>query len=239
MHSTSFRTLPLVAALPFSGGLALAQSSYGTGSSAAGGRASSAAQTDTGTGKAESNKDGQKDGQLSSSDRKFMQDAAEGGMFEVQAAQLASSKASSADVKNFAAKLADEHSTANKELMQLANDKKVDLPAGPPRSKGNEVEKLGKLSGKEFDEHFVREVGIKDHQTDIKKFEKASKDVKDPQLKAWIDKTLPHLRDHLAIAQKLPEAGKSGGTATSSGGINTGAAQQPKGGSAGMSKAGG
>ena len=48
--------------------------------------------------------------------------------------------------------------------------------------------------------------------TDIRKFEKASKDVKDPQLKAWIDKTLPHLREHLAKAQALPQAGGKGKT---------------------------
>jgi hypothetical protein len=32
-------------------------------------------------------------------------------------------------------------------------------------------------------------------------------------LKAWIDKTLPHLREHLATAQKLPQAGKTDASA--------------------------
>ena len=54
----------------------------------------------------------------------------------------------------------------------------------------------------------MREVGIKAHEKDIKLFEKASKDVKDAELKAFVDKTLPQLREHLAAAQKLPQAGK-------------------------------
>ena len=40
-------------------------------------------------------------------------------------------------------------------------------------------------------------------------FEKASKDAKKPELKAWIDKTLPTLKEHHTMAQKLPGAGRS------------------------------
>ncbi len=102
--------------------------------------------------------------------------------------------------------LVEHHTAANNELVQLANSKKVELPAAPPRAMRREIEKLGNLSGDEFDQHFLREVGIKDHKNDIKKFQKASEKAKDPQLKAWIDKTLPKLREHLAAAQKMPQS---------------------------------
>jgi putative membrane protein len=59
----------------------------------------------------------------------------------------------------------------------------------------------------------VREVGIKAHEKDIKLFQKASKDAKDADLKAFVDKTLPVLREHLAAAQKLPQSGKSAAAA--------------------------
>ena len=75
----------------------------------------------------------------------------------------------------------------------------------------NEVEKLGKLQGDAFDREYVKTVGVKDHEKDIKAFEKASKDAKDPELKAWASKTLPTLKEHLAMARKLPEAGGKGG----------------------------
>jgi len=230
MHSIPMRTLPLLVALALCGAGASAQSSSsGTGSSVTGGQAAPAAQPGTGTRNSETNKDDK----LARDDRKFIEEAAGSGMFEVQVSQLASTKASSPEVKSFASMLVQEHTMANNELTQLANSKKVELPAAPPKSKRNDVEKLGKLSGSEFDQQFVREVGIKDHQTDIKKFEKASKDVKDPELKAWVDKTLPHLRQHLAAAQKLPQAGK----ADASAGGNTGAGSS-KGASTGTSSAG-
>ena len=227
MKSETLKTLPLVAALALASGWACAQSAgatgggtTGTGSSMTGGRAAPAAQAGTGTRNAES----KKDDSLSRGDRKFIQDAAGDGMFEVQAAQLGSAKATNPEVKSFASKLVDDHQQANNELVQLANAKKVELPAAPPKGKRHEVEKLGKASGADFDKKFIEQVGIKDHQADIKKFEKASKDVKDPQLKAWVDKTLPHLREHLAMAQKI----HGGGGAAAMGHTDANAAKNAK-----------
>ena len=208
----SIRTLALAAALALASGWAQAEAAgntgggtTGTGSSMTGGRSAPAAQPGTGTNNAET----RKDDQLSRADRRFIQDVAGSGMFEVQAAQLASSKATDPQVKSYASKLVDDHQKANDELVKIANAKKVELSAAPPRGKRSEIEKLGKLSGAEFDQRFVREIGIKAHQDDIKKFEKASRDVKDAQLKAWVEKTLPHLREHLAMAQKLPGGGNN------------------------------
>ena len=47
---------------------------------------------------------------------------------------------------------------------------------------------------------------VKDHETDAKEFEKASKDVQDPDLKSWASKTLPVIQDHLRMAKQI--AGK-------------------------------
>jgi putative membrane protein len=205
MTRSVLHSVPLAFALTVLSAAALAQTTTppGSGSSATGGRAAPAAQPGTGTRNAET----RKDDQLARGDRKFIQEAAEAGMYEVQVAQLAASKATDPNVKSFAETLVKDHQAANDELVQLANAKKVELPAAPPRAKRRDVEKIAKLSGAELDRRFIREVGVKDHQKDIKKFEKASGDVKDAQLKAWIDKTLPHLREHLAMAQKLPQAG--------------------------------
>jgi putative membrane protein len=213
---TSLRAVPLLVAIALGSGWAAAQTSgssgtpgSATGSSMTGGRSAPAAQPGTGTRNTETNKDDK----LARADRKFIEDAAEGGMFEVEAGQLAASKASDPAVKEFANKLVQEHQQANDELVKLANAKKVELPAAPPRGKRHAVEKLGRMSGAEFDRNFVKEVGLKDHEKDIKAFEKAAGKVKDPELKAWIEKTLPHLREHYALAQKLSGAGKNSAAA--------------------------
>ncbi|WP_332815509.1 DUF4142 domain-containing protein [Ramlibacter sp.] len=215
---TSSPKLSAVAiAAAFALGSALAQStppstSPGGGSSA---RTAPAAQPGTGTRNAES----KKDDKVARGDRKFMQEAAEGGLYEVQAAKLASAKASDPEVKKFAEMLVEQHTKSNDELAQLAKAKAVELPATAPRSKRRDVESLGKKQGAEFDREFVQEVGIEAHEKDIKKFQEAGKDVKDPELKAFVTKTLPVLQDHLAQAKQLPQSGgeqmgRSGGSDT-------------------------
>ncbi|MCC2674434.1 MAG: hypothetical protein K0R58_1381 [Ramlibacter sp.] len=207
MHKQTSILAALVA-LGFSFGAAQAQTTgagtTGSGTSATGGQSAPAAQPGTGT----RNVPTKKDDKVARGDRKFIEQAAGSGMFEVQVSQLAASKATDANVKSFASMLVDHHTAANNELVKIANAKGVELPAAPPRAMRKDVEKLGKKNGAEFDRDYVREVGIKAHQKDIKLFENASKDVKDAELKAFVDKTLPQLREHLAAAQKLPQAGK-------------------------------
>jgi putative membrane protein len=174
----------------------------GAGSSMTGGRSAPAAQKGEGT----QQREAKKDDKVARGDRKFIEEAAGGGMFEVQVGQLASTRASSPDVKSYAGMLVDQHTKANDELVQLANAKGVELPAAPPRAMRNEIDKLGKKKGADFDKAFI-DVAVKDHQKDVKTFEKASKDLKDPELKAWADKTLPTLKEHLAAAQKLKAGG--------------------------------
>ena len=190
------KALALLVALALGPGWAAAAGS--ADSSMTGGRAAPAVQPGTGTNKAETNKDDK----LSRSDRKFIEDAAGDGMYEVQAAQIAASKAQSPDVKSFAGKMVTDHQNANNDLVQIANAKKVELPAAPPRGKRHEIETLGKKSGAEFDKLFVK-ASVSDHEKDVKNFEKAASKVTDPDLKAWVQKTLPVLREHLAMARKL------------------------------------
>ena len=177
----------------------------GAATSATGGQSAPAAQPGTGT----RNMPSKKDDKVARGDRKFIEEAAGSGMFEVQVSQLAASKATDANVKSYASMLVDHHTAANNELVKIANAKGVEVPAAPPRAMRKDIEKLGKKNGADFDKDFVRDVGIKAHEKDIKKFEKASKDVKDAELKAFVDKTLPVLREHLAAAQKLPQSGKN------------------------------
>ena len=202
-----FALLPVLVGLALSWGAAQAQTP-GAGSSVTGGQSAPAAQAGAGT----RNTPTRKDDAVSRGDRKFIETAVGAGMFEVQVSQLAASKATDNNVKSFAGMLVDQHTAANNELVKIANARGVELPPAPKRSLRRDIEKLGKKDGAEFDRDFVREVGIKAHEKDIKLFEKASKDVKDPELKAFVDKTLPVLRDHLVAAQKLPQAGKNAAT---------------------------
>ena len=146
--------------------------------------------------------------ELAMVDRNFVTTAAAGGLFEVEAAKLATDKATDPAVKAFATMLVEHHTQVNDELKQLASTKNVTLPTELPADKKAQLNKLQSVSGAAFDRQFVQEIGIRDHQQDIRSFEKASRDAKDPQVKSWAQKTLPTLREHYSKAQTLPGGGE-------------------------------
>ena len=140
-------------------------------------------------------------------DQDFMKKAAEGGMAEVALGELAAKQGSSEDVKHFGQRMVDDHSKANRELMDLASQKGVTLPTEPNAQQKAEKAKMEKLSGANFDREYMRAM-VKDHDKDVAEFEKQSRTAHDADLKAWAGKTLPTLQEHKKMAHDV--AGKVG-----------------------------
>ena len=145
---------------------------------------------------------------LAAADRKFMMDAARGGAAEVELGKLAAQRASSDAVKQLGQRLADDHSKANEELKNLAQQKGVTLPSDLDPKHRQLRDRLAKLSGAGFDRAYVNEM-VRDHQKDVSEFKKEAARAKDPDLKAWADKTLPTLEDHLKQVQQVQAQVKS------------------------------
>lgn len=134
------------------------------------------------------------------SERKFMEKAAAHGRAEVELGRLAQDRARSEEVKKFAERMVRDHGKANEELERIAAAKGVQLPAAPDKDHRKKMEKLGRLSGQEFDRAYMKEM-TKDHKSDLGDFRKQAKSAKDPQVKAFAAKTLPTLEEHHKLAQ--------------------------------------
>jgi putative membrane protein len=145
---------------------------------------------------------------LASTDRKFVMDAAHGGMAEVELGKMAAEKGSSDAVKQFGKRMADDHAKAADELKQLAQQKGVTLPTDVDAKHKQLRDRLAKLNGAEFDKAYANEM-VKDHKKDVADFKREAQRAKDPDLKAWADKTLPTLEDHLKQAQDMQAQVKS------------------------------
>ena len=65
-----------------------------------------------------------------------------------------------------------------------------------------QFEELKSKFGKEFDGAYDR-MQRQAHEEAVTLFEQYSQDGDNPDLKAWADKTLPRLKEHLAMAKKL------------------------------------
>jgi putative membrane protein len=137
---------------------------------------------------------------MSQGDKKFIEDAAAGGMAEVELGKLAEQRASNPQVKQYGARMVQDHGKANDELKSLASAKGVQLPAALPKSKQNDLDKMGKLTGADFDKAYMKHM-VDDHKHNVTMFEKQSKSGQDGDLKAWAAKTLPTLREHEQLAQ--------------------------------------
>jgi putative membrane protein len=149
-------------------------------------------------------------GALASGDRKFVEKAATGGMMEVQLGQLAQEKASNEQVKEFAARMAQDHAKANDELKQLATSKGANVPSAVANSQQKDVDKLQKLSGADFDRAYMKQM-VSDHKADINDFQKEAKSGKDVDLKSFATTTLPTLQEHMTLAQSTYNAVKNTG----------------------------
>jgi putative membrane protein len=158
-------------------------------------------------------------GQLSASDKTFVRKAAQGGMSEVELGQLATQNAQSDDVKQFGQRMVDDHSKANDQLKQLAQQKRVVVPTELSAKDKAAKDHLAKLKGAQFDRAYMQHM-VQDHKTDVAEFQKQANSGKDSDVKSWASQTLPTLQDHLKQAQQVTKAGMTSKKSSTSASAN-------------------
>jgi putative membrane protein len=141
----------------------------------------------------------------SKADRAFVRRAAEGNAAEVALGRLAEQQSQDPDVKAFGERMVKDHSQANDQLASVAQSLNMTMPTSPSKAEKTQMDKLASLSGADFDKAFAREM-VADHRTVARAFEREAKTGHDPQVKEFAQSTLPTIREHLALAEKLPGA---------------------------------
>jgi putative membrane protein len=131
----------------------------------------------------------------------FMEQAAVGGMMEVEAGKLAEAQSTNAAVKDFAAQMVKDHSKANEELKGIASAKKFTIPASLPAAEKNHLDEMKKLSGADFDKHYVGMM-VTDHAKTVALFTSGVKNP-DKEISGFATKTLPIIEGHYKKAQAL------------------------------------
>ncbi|WP_437588155.1 DUF4142 domain-containing protein [Sorangium sp. So ce1000] len=139
---------------------------------------------------------------LSESDKEFIEKAGQGGLLEVRLGQLAQQRSASPEVKRFGQRMIDDHTALNKRLADLAQRKGVLVPKELAQKHRDEVDKLSKKTGAEFDRDYMSRM-VDDHESDVAEFEKASKEAKDADLKSFATASVPQLREHLVQARQV------------------------------------
>jgi putative membrane protein len=132
----------------------------------------------------------------------FAVEAASGGLMEVELGKLAATNAASPKVKEFGQTMVKDHGKANEELKALAAQKNISIPSTPGEKHQSHIEELKTKKGADFDKAYMSMM-VEDHEEDINKFEKASQNDKDADIKAFASKTLPVLRQHHEMAKTI------------------------------------
>lgn len=131
----------------------------------------------------------------------FLRKAAVGGIMEVEAAKIAQKSASSQQVKDFAAKMLEDHTKANTELKAFSVKKKVITPDALPAEDQIHLDEMKKLKGAEFDKHYM-EMMVTDHEKTVALFKEGVAN-KDLGLKEWATKTLAVIEKHDEMAKTI------------------------------------
>lgn len=142
--------------------------------------------------------------QLASTDKDFMENAAQAGHTEIEGSKLAQSKAKSPEVKAFADKMIQDHTKVGQELDALAKSKGYTPPTEPSLAQKAKLKALSVMDDS-FDKRYVNQIGVSAHEDAVKLFRDAAGDVKDPEIKAFAAKNLPALENHLDMARTLKQ----------------------------------
>ena len=137
-----------------------------------------------------------------SADSTFMKTAAMDGRAEVEHGQLAAQNAASSAVKQFGQRMVDDHRKADAELTSLAAQKNVALPAELDAKHKATHDKLSRLTGSAFDSAYMAHM-VSAHKDAVALFQREATSGTDADAKAFAEKTLPTLQEHLKLAQEL------------------------------------
>lgn len=137
-------------------------------------------------------------------DQEFMEDAAYGGLMEVELGRYAQQNAVSPRVKNFGAMMVKDHSKVNDELKALAAKKNITLPTALDEKHMNNVNDIKGKRGVNFDRDYIKAM-VDDHEKDVDKFKKHAEDGIDSDIKAFAAKTLPTLLMHQDSAKRIKD----------------------------------
>jgi len=131
----------------------------------------------------------------------FVDKAAIGGMFEVDSSKIAESKAQDQGIKDFAQKMIDDHGAANAKLETIAGEQKLKVPTELDAKHKADLDALQNAKDA-VDKPYVQ-MQRDAHSEAVTLFESYAKDGDNAQLKTFASETLPTLKMHQEMVEKI------------------------------------
>ena len=138
----------------------------------------------------------------SSADAVFVQQAAKGGMAEVELSKIAATGAASPDVRKFADHMVRDHTKNNQDLATIAAHENIALPKDLDTEHAQMRDKLSSMHGPDLDRTYMMAMR-QDHQKMEDLLKSSEGSVTSNEMKTFIKTTLPVVEDHLRMAQQI------------------------------------
>jgi putative membrane protein len=137
-------------------------------------------------------------------ERELLSQFARSALYEIEVSRLAAARATGPRVRSYAQALVSHRVQSWQQLGALMRARGMHVPT---RVQGAAATKLQRLAAvppsADFDAAYVRVVGVEDHADTIELLERTRLETRDPQLAAWIDRSMPVLRGDLQAARQL------------------------------------
>jgi predicted outer membrane protein len=138
---------------------------------------------------------------------RFLKEAAAAARFEYDASKLALAKSQDAHIRSLAATLVNHQAASLQSLQRMLHARNM-APPMLANDQRKALNRMGKLQGAKFDREWMESVAVRSQQDSLQAFEKAAATARDPQLRGWIDRTLPSMRYQFATAERIVNGGK-------------------------------
>ena len=141
-------------------------------------------------------------GMATPADRTFVHKVGLGGMFEVDSSKLAADKASSQELKDFAANEVTEHTQVGDKLKKVAAEMNIEVPMQRDAKFQKMYDALEAKSGSDFDALYFKDMKTI-HDTDGGLFAKEAKTTSNPDMKAFATETVGIVKRHIAALKQI------------------------------------
>jgi putative membrane protein len=139
-------------------------------------------------------------GSIPELEQSYLQKAAERHQAEVALGQLTLQKASSDQVKQYGARMIQDHQRAIEDVQRLIRKEgELSMPHQQIQRK------LSELSGKDFDKAYMAFM-VRDHMKDLGELQQRAATLTDPRVQHWMEDTLHILKEHLEQAKLIAAA---------------------------------
>jgi putative membrane protein len=154
--------------------------------------------------------------QGSQTEQEFVSQVAAENLMEVRLAQAAQRKVTSPSVKQFAQRMVIDHTSMQKQWIEVAKRRGLDFKAEMTARHRQQAEQLGSVPAAEFDRAYMT-LMVQNHRENVNTFRAQRNAGHSAEVRQLIDVTLPTLQEHLSIAQQINRQ-VGGVVATNSGG---------------------